>query len=67
MSSLTRQLAEQMDTLPTEVKVFHDKTIQKNRNPTDNERLSLVKSISCYFETVYIFIDALVTLFFVVC
>jgi hypothetical protein len=67
MSSLTRQLAEQMDTLATEVKVFHDKAIQKNRNPTDDERLSLVKSISHYFETVYIFIDALVTLFFVAC
>jgi hypothetical protein len=67
MSSLTQQLAEQMDTLPAEVKVFHDETIRKNRNPTDNERLSLVKSISGYFDTVYIFIDALVTSLFVAC
>jgi len=60
ISSLTRQLAEQIDTLPAEVKLFHVENIRKNRNPTDNERFSLVNSISHFFETIYVFIDALV-------
>jgi hypothetical protein len=60
ISSLTRQLAEQIDLLPPEVKLFHDDNAWKNRNPTSDERLSLIKSISGFFESIYVFVDALV-------
>jgi hypothetical protein len=60
MSSLTRQLAEQIDPLHPEVKLFHDENARKNRNPTNDERLSLFKSISLSFKAIYVFVDALV-------
>jgi hypothetical protein len=64
MSSLTRQLAEQTDSLPLEVKKFHDENAERNRDPTEEERLSLVRAISCSFNKTYIFIDALVIFLF---
>ena len=61
-SSITRQLAEQISPLPPEVKAFRDKDIQERRNPTDGERISLLRSICLFFQTTYVFIDALVIL-----
>lgn len=60
LSSITRQLAEQISPLPPEVKAFRDKDTQERRNPTDGERISLLRSICLLFETTYVFIDALV-------
>ena len=64
LSSITRQLAEQIDSLPLEVKTFRDKYIEKRSHPSDVERISLVKAISSCFEKTYVFIDALVILFY---
>ena len=60
LSSITRQLAEQTSPLPPELKAFRDKDIQNRRNPTDDERISLLTSICLLFQTTYVFIDALV-------
>jgi len=60
LSSITRQLAEQISPLPPEVKAFRNKDTQERRNPTDGERISLLRSICLLFETTYVFIDALV-------
>ena len=61
ISSLTRQLAGHIGILPLGVKQFHDDNARTSRNPTDDEYLLLVKSISHSFEEIYVFIDALVT------
>ena len=60
LASITRQLAEQTSPLPPEVKVFHEKDAQRRRNPTNDERISLFRSICVLFQTIYVFIDALV-------
>lgn len=60
LSSVIRQLAEQLGSLPPEVKAFRDNDLERRRNPTDDERVSLLKSLCSYFQTVYICIDALV-------
>lgn len=59
-SSIIRQLAEQTSPLPAEVKAFYEKDSQMKRNPTDDERISLLRSICHFFQITYIFIDALV-------
>jgi hypothetical protein len=61
LSSITRQLAEQTSPMPLEVKAFRDKDTQKRRNPTDDEWISLLRSLCLLFQTTYVFIDALVT------
>ncbi len=61
LSSITRQLAEQTSPMPPEVKAFRDKDTQKRRNPTDDEWISLLRSLCLLFQTTYVFIDALVT------
>ena len=61
LSSITRQLAEQTSPLPPEVKSFCDKNTHSRRNPTDDERISILRSICLRFQTTYVFIDALVT------
>lgn len=63
LSSVIRQLAEQSSPLPPEVKAFRDNDLEKRRNPTDDERTSLLKSMCSYFQTVYICVDALVRSF----
>lgn len=60
LSSIIRQLAEQTSPLPPEVKAFRDKDTQERRNPTDDERVSLLRSLCLLFRTTYVFIDALV-------
>ncbi|KAL8860761.1 MAG: hypothetical protein Q9178_002791 [Gyalolechia marmorata] len=59
LSSVIRQLAEQLNPLPAEVKVFRDNDLEKRRNPTEDERISLLKSICSHFHAVYICVDAL--------
>ncbi|KAL9033006.1 MAG: hypothetical protein Q9180_006179 [Flavoplaca navasiana] len=60
LSSMIQQLAEQVSPLPPEVKAFRDNDLDKRRNPTDDERLALLKSMCSYFQDVYICVDALV-------
>ncbi|KAL8919594.1 MAG: hypothetical protein Q9172_004922 [Xanthocarpia lactea] len=59
LSSVIRQLAEQLSPLPAEIKVFRDNDLEKRRNPTEDERISLLKSICSHFHVVYICVDAL--------
>lgn len=59
-SSITRQLAEQTSPLHPEVKAFCEKDTHSRRKPTDDERISLLKSICLFFHTTYVFVDALV-------
>ena len=60
LSSITQQLAEQISPLPTEVKAFQNTKARRRRNPTNDEWLSLLECICGHFQTVYVFIDALV-------
>lgn len=57
------QLAKELNPLPPEVKIFCDKDAKERRNPTEGERILLLRSICSYFQTTYVFIDALVTPF----
>ncbi|MCJ1307667.1 hypothetical protein MMC25_001315 [Agyrium rufum] len=59
LSSVIRQLSEQQDTLPPEVKTFRDKYLTKRRYPSDEDRLSLASTLSQLFTKTYILIDAL--------
>ena len=54
------QLAKELNPLPPEVKAFCEKDAKERRNPTEGERISLLRSICTYFQTTYVFIDALV-------
>lgn len=63
VASLTQQLAEQIDTVPPELKRFHEKKQQRTRAVTNEDRLSVMKSLVTHFSRVYVFIDALVSLF----
>ncbi|KAL9014436.1 MAG: hypothetical protein Q9173_000918 [Seirophora scorigena] len=57
--SVIRQLAEQTSPLPPKLKAFHNQNTRARRHPTDNERISLLRSICLLFQTTYLFIDAL--------
>ena len=46
---MIRQLAEQVCPLPPEVKAFRDNNLEIRRNPTDDDQLSLLKSVRSYF------------------
>ncbi|KAL7936459.1 ankyrin repeat-containing domain protein [Trichoderma chlorosporum] len=59
MSSIIRQLAEQCKPLPLAVKVFRDKYFEKRTDPSSEERLSLIKTLSQLFDQTYVFVDAL--------
>ncbi|TGO07453.1 hypothetical protein BTUL_0275g00150 [Botrytis tulipae] len=59
LSSIARQLTEQTNSIPSVVKEFCDQNAEKKRNPTGDEWISLIKSISLLFQTTYVFIDAL--------
>ncbi|KAL8949471.1 MAG: hypothetical protein Q9222_004419 [Ikaeria aurantiellina] len=59
IASITRQLAERVNPLPSEVKEFHEKKNQRRRNPTDDERIVLLKSLCLNFEKTFVCIDAL--------
>jgi len=63
LSSIARQITEQTSSIPLAVKVFCDQNAGKRRNPTGDEWISLIKSISLLFQTTYVFIDALVRFF----
>lgn len=60
-SSITRQLAEQCEVIPVEVKAFRDRYTGKRSLPSPEERVSLVRALAQHFERTYVFIDALVT------
>ncbi|KAL8648633.1 MAG: hypothetical protein Q9210_004877 [Variospora velana] len=59
LCSVIRQLAEQTSPLPPKLKAFHNQNTRARRHPTDNERISLLRSICLLFQTTYLFIDAL--------
>ena len=60
LSSVARQLAEQTSSMPSAVNEFCDKNAEKRRNPTGDEWIALIKSISHVFQRTYLFVDALV-------
>ncbi|ELR06088.1 hypothetical protein VC83_07746 [Pseudogymnoascus destructans] len=59
LSSVARQLAEQTSSMPSAVNEFCDKNAEKRRNPTGDEWIALIKSISHVFQRTYLFVDAL--------
>ncbi|KAL8790643.1 MAG: hypothetical protein Q9213_000491 [Squamulea squamosa] len=59
LSSVTRQLAEQSIPLRPEAKTFRDNDLERRRNPTEDERISLLRSMCSLFQTVYVCVDAL--------
>ena len=59
------QVAKELNPLPPEVKAFCEKDAKERRNPTEGERISLLRSICSYFQTTYVLIDALVTTFLI--
>ncbi|KAL7954774.1 ankyrin repeat-containing domain protein [Trichoderma compactum] len=59
ISSIIRQLAEQCKPLPPAVKAFRDKYLEKRTDPSSEERLSLIKTLSQLFDKTYVFVDAL--------
>ena len=63
MSCLTRQIAEQSPILCPELETFHKNFAKIDRAPTDDERLTLLRSVSRPFKVVYLFVDALVIIF----
>ncbi|KAF9768691.1 hypothetical protein IL306_013959 [Fusarium sp. DS 682] len=58
-ASVVRQLVEACSQLPPEVLAFRDKYLEKRSLPSDEERISLVNSLSKRFLKTFIFIDAL--------
>jgi len=61
LSSIIRQLVEQISFMSSEMKTFRDKNTQKRRNSTNDEWISLLKSFCLLFQTIYVFINALIT------
>ncbi|ORY61624.1 ankyrin repeat-containing domain protein [Pseudomassariella vexata] len=59
LSSIVRQLAEQCRLIPEEVKTFWESFTTRRTHPKNNDRLSLIKTMSERFNRIYIFIDAL--------
>lgn len=53
LSSITRQLVEQIRPISPEVSVFRDKYAEKRRRPTGDERIALLKSVSERFEKTF--------------
>ena len=60
LSSIARQLTEQTNSILPAVKEFCGKNVERRRNPTGDEWISLIKSICLLFQTTYVFVDALV-------
>ncbi|PGH21367.1 hypothetical protein AJ80_03284 [Polytolypa hystricis UAMH7299] len=59
LSSIARQLVEQIRPIPPEVSEFLDRNAEKKRNPTEDEWVALVKSLCLLFQNTYLFVDAL--------
>lgn len=62
LSSISRQLAEQIRFVPPIVREFCNKNSERRRNPTGDEWILLITSLFPFFQTTYIFIDALVSI-----
>jgi hypothetical protein len=60
LSVIARQLAEQCHSLPVVVKEFRERFLGKIMQPSNDDRISLIKSIVGLFEKTLVFIDALV-------
>ncbi|EWG49990.1 hypothetical protein FVEG_09329 [Fusarium verticillioides 7600] len=58
-ASVTRQLAEACSQLPPDIISFRDKYLEKRSLPSDEERISLITSLSKRFQKTFILIDAL--------
>ncbi|PGH05438.1 hypothetical protein GX51_02962 [Blastomyces parvus] len=59
LASIARQLTEQSHAIPAVVKEFREKNAEKKRTPTENEWISLIRSLSSLFQQTCVFIDAL--------
>lgn len=60
LSSIARQLTEQVGHIPPVVKEFRDQNAMRKRNPTGDEWVALVKSLGKFFYKVIVIVDALV-------
>jgi hypothetical protein len=60
LSSIARQLTEQIVPTPPVVRQFCDKNAERRRYPTVDEWISLIESLCLLFQKSYVFIDALV-------
>jgi len=60
LSVIARQLAEQCHPLPAEVKEFRERFLGNIMQPSNDDRISLIRSIAGLFEKIFVFIDALV-------
>ena len=59
ISSITRQLVEQIHPIPQEVKAYRDRWAEKRSHPAQIDQVSLIKDIALRFSKTYIFVDAL--------
>jgi hypothetical protein len=59
LSSINRQLVQQLLALPEAVKSFRDRFLKQNRSPTADEHAALTETISKGFSKVFVIIDAL--------
>lgn len=62
LSSIARQITEQVGELPPVVKQFRDQNATKKRNPTGEEWIALIQSLRGLFSRTIIVVDALVCL-----
>lgn len=60
LSSIARQLTEQVDHVPPVVKEFRDQNATKKRDPTGDEWITLINSLVRSFYRTIIIVDALV-------
>lgn len=60
LSSIARQLTEQVDHVPPVVKEFRDQNATKKRDPTGDEWITLINSLGRSFYRTIIIVDALV-------
>lgn len=60
ISSIARQLAEQVHPIPQDVKIYRDRWTEKRSYPTHEERISLIENLVLHFNKAFVFVDALV-------
>ncbi|KAF5716200.1 ankyrin repeat-containing protein [Fusarium globosum] len=58
-ASVIRQMVEACSQLPPDIISFRDKYLEKRALPSDEERMSLIRSLSKRFRKTFILIDAL--------
>lgn len=61
LRSVARQLAACSNVLLPEVKVFYDTHLARKCHPTEDDWVSLIRSVSRCFKKAYVFVDAIVS------